>query len=374
MLKFKLGLIILVCAACCSVHAESGTAQNYKAAQNYKIETVISGLDSPWSLAFLPNGELLITELSGTLRRVKGGKLIKQAVAGVPSVYFAGQGGLMDVVADQDFASNQRIYLSFAHGSARSNATRIVSAILRDNKLLDLKVLFTASPKKKTAHHYAGRIAQLRDGSLLMSIGDGSDYREQAQKLDSHLGKVIRILPDGTAPSDNPWSEDANALPEIWSYGHRNMQAIVVAPDGTVYANEHGPKGGDEVNIIKPGLNYGWPVITRGVDYNGASITPYTEYPGMQQPLVDWTPSIAPSGMTYYTGDQFPDWKGDLFAVSLAEKSVRRIDLEQMKVVSDQIVFPEIKQRLRDIRTGPDGALYILTDGKNGKLIRVSSK
>ena len=351
-----------------------GIAKTHAESPSYQIDTLLSGIDSPWSLAFLPNGDMLITELGGKLRRVHDGQLNEHAIEGVPDVYFEGQGGLMDVIIDHDFARNQRLYLSFSYGDSRGNATRLVSAKLEGNRLLDLQVLFTASPLKRTPHHYSGRIVQLQDSSLLLTVGDGFNYREQAQRLDNHLGKIIRILPNGEVPEDNPWVNDPEAQPEIWSMGHRNMQAIVAAPDGTIFNNEHGPQGGDEVNIIQPGLNYGWPVITRGIDYNFASITPFTQYPGMQQPLVDWTPSIAPAGMTYYTGNQFPEWQGDLFAVSLAQKSVRHIDLDQNRVVSEQRIFPELDQRMRDIRTGPDGALYILTDGKEGKLLRISAK
>jgi glucose/arabinose dehydrogenase len=351
-----------------------GTSKTHAESSRYQIDTLLSGIDSPWSLAFLPNGDTLITELGGKLRRVTNGRLNEQPIEGVPEVYFEGQGGLMDVVIDNDFARNQRLYLSFSYGDSSGNATRLVSAKLDGNRLLDLQVLFTASPLKRTPHHYAGRMVQLQDSSILLTVGDGFNYREQAQRLDSHLGKIIRILANGEVPQNNPYLGDPEALPEIWSIGHRNMQAIVAAPDGTIFSHEHGPQGGDEVNIIQPGLNYGWPVITRGIDYNFASITPFTEYPGMQQPLVDWTPSIAPAGMTYYTGGQFPEWQGSLFAVSLAQKSVRRIQLEQNKVVSEQRVFPELDQRMRDIRTGPDGALYILTDGKEGKLLRISAK
>lgn len=361
-------LIALLC--CCALASSTLFAQT----QTYKIETVVEGLDSPWSLAILPGGDLLITELGGTLRKVSNGKLLESSISGVPPVYYAGQGGLMDVVADRNFARNQRIYLSFAHGDKSGNATRMISARLDDMQLQDIEILFTAQPLKKTPHHYSARIAQLKDGSLLMGVGDGFNYREQAQKLDNHLGKVIRITPDGKAPADNPWAEDPQALPEIWSRGHRNMQAILVTPDGTVFANEHGPQGGDEINIIEAGRNYGWPVITYGIDYSGARISPYTEYAGMEQPLVDWTPSIAPAGMTYYTGSQFPQWQNSLFTVSLAEGSVRRTVVEQGKLISDERVFPELTERMRDIRTGPDGALYILTDGANGKLLRISSQ
>ena len=342
-------------------------------AQAYKIETLLQELNSPWSLAFLPNGDQLITELGGTLRLVQNGKLMEHAISGVPQVYYAGQGGLMDVLVDRNFASNRRIYLAFAYGKPKANATRLVSAVLTEDGLQDIKVLFTAKPMKATPHHYGGRMAQLADDSLLLTVGDGFNYREQAQMLDSHLGKIVRITPDGNSPAGNPWVGVRGALPEIWSIGHRNEQAILVTPDGIIYEQEHGPRGGDEVNIIQKGYNYGWPVITRGIDYNGAQITPYTEYPDMQQPFVNWTPSIAPAGMTFYTGEQFPEWQGDLFVVSLAQKSVRRIHLDQGRVISDERVFPELDQRMRDIRTGPDGALYILTDGKEGKLLRITA-
>jgi len=339
----------------------------------YKIDTLVQSLDSPWSLAFLPNGDYLITELGGKLRRVKDGKLLEQAINGVPAVYYAGQGGLFDVVVDREFASNQKIYLSFAFGDANGNATRLISARLLDDSLVDIKVLFTAKPLKQTPHHYGGRVVQLSDGTLLLTVGDGFNYREQAQKLNSHLGKIIRINQDGKAPADNPWANDGNALPQIWSIGHRNEQALVLTPNGIVFENEHGPRGGDEINIIRAASNYGWPVITQGIDYNGASITPYTEYAGMQQPLVSWTPSIAPAGMTYYTGSQFPEWQGDLLVVSLAQKSVRRIDLDGESVKTDERLFPELNQRMRDIRTGPDGSIYILSDGANGQLLRIST-
>ncbi|MEM7360196.1 MAG: PQQ-dependent sugar dehydrogenase [Pseudomonadota bacterium] len=366
----RLSLWAVSALLCCVLIFNKAFAQQ----SNYQIETIVDGLNSPWALAFLPGGDMLITELGGTLRRISDGELVQVPITGVPPVYYAGQGGLMDVVTDAEFNRNQRVYLSFAHGDKSGNATRMISARLVDMQLEDVEILFTAKPLKKTPHHYSARIAQMADGSLLMGVGDGFNYREQAQTLDNHLGKVIRIQRDGQVPSDNPWADDPQALPEIWSRGHRNMQAILVAPDGTVFANEHGPQGGDEVNIITPGLNYGWPVITYGIDYSGARISPYTEYAGMEQPLVDWTPSIAPAGMTYYDGSQFPQWQGSLFTVSLAERSIRRTVVEQGKLVSDEKVFPELNDRMRDIRTGPDGALYVLTDGENGKLIRISSQ
>lgn len=358
---------------CFNVYAKQD-ADSESTLTTAKVETLLSELNSPWSLAFLPDQGMLITELGGQLRQVQNGKLLVTPISGVPEVYYAGQGGLFDVVVDDDFTNNKRIFLSYAHGSRKGNATRLISARLIDNALQDVKVLFTAAPLKTTPHHYGGRVVQLNDGSLLVTVGDGFNYREQAQTLDNHLGKIVHISATGNAPANNPWLDTPAALADIWSRGHRNQQAIVATPDGRVYANEHGPQGGDEINLILPGKNYGWPVITQGIDYNGANITPYKKYAGMEQPMVDWTPSIAPSGMTFYTGSLFPQWQGDLIAVSLKERTVRRIDLEGTQVISDERILPEIKARMRDIRTGPDGALYILTDGEDGKLLRVTPK
>lgn len=354
-----------------SVQSEE-TAPGVKIASSYKIDTLHTGLNRPWSLAFLPDDRMLITELGGQLRLIEQGELLEKPVSGVPEVYFAGQGGLMDVMVDQNFAVNQRLFISYAHGDRRGNATRVMSAKLVNNTLQDQQVIFTASPLKATAHHYGARMAQLPDNTILLAVGDGFNYREEAQKLDNHLGKIVRFNADGSVPTDNPWVNDDKAKPEIWSIGHRNQQALLVSSTGAIYENEHGPQGGDEINQIQPGNNYGWPAITYGIDYNGASITPYTEYPGMQQPIVNWTPSIAPAGMTEYHGALFPEWNGDLFSVALKQKSVRRVRIKDGKQISDTVVFPELGQRMRDIRTGPDGALYILTDGENGTLLRIT--
>jgi glucose/arabinose dehydrogenase len=306
---------------------------------------------------------VLITERDGRLRVIRNGELLSESISGTPDVYFAGQGGLLDVMLDANFVNNQTLYLSYATGDRRANSTQLMSATLDGMTLKNQRILFTASPMKSTAHHYAGRIAQMEDGSVLLAVGDGFDYREQAQTLDNHFGKIIRINQDGSAHKDNPFLNTDKAKADIWSYGHRNMQALTVV-NGVVYENEHGPKGGDEVNIIEPGLNYGWPVITYGIDYNGAQITPFTEYEGMQQPKVNWTPSIAPSSMTYH--------KGHLYVTSLAEKSVRKLSIDGNKITDNGIVFKQLKTRMRDIASAPDGHLYILTDGGNAKLLKLS--
>lgn len=332
-------------------------------ADDVNVSTIVEGLDSPWAIDFLPNNDMLITERKGKLRMVQNGQLIDLPIKGTPEVYFAGQGGLLDVMLDADFATNQKLYLSYATGDRKANSTQLMSATLEGMTLKNQRILFTASPMKSTAHHYAGRIAQMEDGSVLLAVGDGFDYREQAQTLDNHFGKIIRINQDGSAHKDNPFLNTDKAKADIWSYGHRNMQALTVV-NGVVYENEHGPKGGDEVNIIEPGLNYGWPVITYGIDYNGAQITPFTEYEGMQQPKVNWTPSIAPSSMAYH--------KGHLYVTSLAEKSVRKLSIDGNKITDNGIVFKQLKTRMRDIASAPDGHLYILTDGGNAKLLKLS--
>lgn len=329
----------------------------------YTITPVAGGLDHPWSIAFLPGGDMLVTERPGRLRIIRDGKLLPDPVPGVPDVYVKSQAGLFDVVLHPDFANNQTIYLTYASGTTGANATTVARARLEGDALLDVKVIFKAAPSKDTAVHFGGRMVFLADGTFLLTLGDGFDYREEAQNLMSDLGKIVRLNDDGSIPQDNPFASRTDARPEIWTYGHRNVQAIVRdALTGRVYAHEHGPKGGDELNLIEPGKNYGWPVITYGLDYSGARISPYTEREGMEQPLVYWVPSIAPSGMTLYTGGKFPRWQGDLFVAALAGKQVRRVDLDDGRVAGEETLFAELDARIRDVREGPDGALYLLTE------------
>lgn len=337
-----------------------------------RYETLADGLGFPWSLAFLPDGTLLVTEREGRLRRIDRGGRLSDPLDGVPEVYVAGQGGLFDVVADADFERNQTVYLSYAHGDAGANATRVARARLLGDALVDLEVLFTASPWKETPHHYGGRLLQLPDGTLLVTIGDGYNMREHAQRLDSHLGKVIRIDRNGRPPADNPFVATPGALPEIYSFGHRNPQGLVQMPDMSVLLHEHGPRGGDEVNHLEAGENYGWPAISHGIDYTFARVTPYTTLPGMRQPILQWTPSIAPSGMTVYEGGLFPEWTGSVFVTALVERSVRRLVIKAGHVVSDEQLFSDIGERLRGISTGPDGALYLLIDSPSGRVVRVT--
>ena len=342
-------------------------------AKDYRITEIAKDLNHPWSLAFLPNKDMLVTERAGSLRLISNGKLIEQPISGLPEVYVEGQAGLFDILIDPDFNNNQRIFLSYAAGSRSENALTIISAELTAMALHNIKILLRVSPSKDTPHHFGGRMALLADGTLLITSGEGFNYREQAQSLTSLLGKVLRINTDGSIPKDNPFVGRDDARAEIYSYGHRNAQAILLSKTGNIWSNEHGPKGGDELNLIAPGLNYGWPAITYGMDYSGAYVSPYTKAQGMEQPVVYWTPSIAPAGMTEYQGDIFPKWRGNLFVAALAEKSVRRLTLEGDAVVAQETMLTELNQRIRDVRTGPDGYLYLLTDSEQGAVLRLSA-
>lgn len=339
----------------------------------YRAETIADGLAFPWSLAFLPDGHALVTERAGRLRVIADGKLADTPIAGVRRAFVDGQGGMFEVLVDPAFADNQMLYLSFAQGRSRANRTRVVRARLDGMALADVTPIFTAQPAKDTPVHFGGRMAFLADGTIAVGLGDGFDYREKAQRLDSHLGKIVRINSDGSVPQDNPFVGRDSALPEIYSYGHRNVQGIVFdSRSGRLYAHEHGPRGGDELNLIEPGGNYGWPVATFGLDYSGAVISPYSERPGMVSPLHQWTPSIAPAGMVIYRGAMFPEWDGDFIVTALAARCAQRLRLQDGKLVDGEVLFAELGERLRDVRVAPDGALWLLTDAAKGKVLRVS--
>ena len=339
----------------------------------YQTTSVVDGLEFPWSLAFLPDGRMLVTERPGRLRIIANDELVDAPVSGLPPIFSSGQAGLFDVLIDPDFAHNQRIYLSFAHGDKANNQLRVVRAELHAGALQNLAVLFTVMPAKRGNAHFGGRMAWLADGSLVIGTGEGFDYREQAQRLDNHLGKIIRIRSDGKVPEDNPFLSDATACPEIYSLGHRNVQGMVFDADTqTLFAHEHGPRGGDEINIIHGGQNYGWPLISYGVDYTGALITPFTERAGLEQPILYWTPSIAPAGMAMYRGKLFPQWQGSLLVSALAGKRVQRVPIAGGKAGAEETLFAELQQRIRDVRVGPDGAVYLLTDSADGAVLRIT--
>lgn len=349
----------------------SAAAQESTAQSSYKITAVAEGLDHPWNLTFMPDGSMLIVLQPGEIRVLRNGAL-SDPVAGVPDVYFESQGGLFEVLLDPDYTENGYVYLSYAHGTPGENRTRVARARFDGETLTELEVIFEATPTKDTPVHYGGVMTFLPDKTLLIAVGDGFDYREEAQRLDADLGKIVRINRDGSIPEDNPFVNEEGARPEIWSYGHRNQQGLIYdETSGRVYEHEHGPQGGDEINIIEPGKNYGWPVITWGIDYSGARISPFTEYEGMEQPLLHWTPSIAPCGFTIYRGSVFPEWEGDLFVGALAAQQVRRVDMQKGEVAGQEELFADLGKRIRDVATGPDGYLYLVTDGENGSVLRV---
>ena len=336
-------------------------------AQDYQVSTLATGLDKPWSITSIGEGAFLVTEKSGRLVRLDADGNVT-TIEGTPPVYFANQGGLLEVLADTDFANNKLIYLSFAGGDKSANRTTVVKATLSGDALSDVETILEVAPDKEGPAHYGGKLAFLPDGTLLVSVGEGYTYREEAQNLDRELGKLLRIHTDGTAPTDNPFPD---AAPRVFSYGHRNPQGLIY--DGAserILMVEHGPKGGDELNHIVAGRNYGWPAITYGVDYSGAVISPFTEAEGMEQPLTYWVPSIGPSGLAIYRGELFPEWQGHLLLGSLINEEMRRLKLDGTTVVEDEAIFPEIKGRVRDVRVLTDGSIVALTD--EGDVFRVS--
>ena len=338
-----------------------------------QFTTIASGLEHPWSLAFLPDGRMLVTERPGRLRYVTMKGEVSEPIAGVPAVHAVEQGGLLDVVLDPDFSANSTIYLSYAEpGDGDVNGTAVARAKLDGARLTGLQVIFRQLPKVKSNYHFGSRLVFARDGNLFVTLGERYSERDSAQDLGTHLGKIVRITKDGKVPADNPFVGRAGALPEIWSLGHRNVQGATLDPTtGRLWAVEHGPRGGDEINLPEAGHNYGWPVITYGREYSGPAIGEGTAKAGMEQPLYYWVPSIATSGMTFYTSDVYPVWKGSLFVGALAAKLVARLVIGADGKVKAEERFP-IGERVRDIRQGPDGALYLVTDEDAGRLLRLT--
>jgi len=325
----------------------------------YEVTKLASGLDKPWSIASIDQGRFLVTEKTGQLILIDAdGKL--SPVAGTPEVYFANQGGLLEVLPDPLFSQNQTVYLSFAGGDKDANRTTIVRGVLEGSTLQQVSTVLEVSPDKQGPAHYGGKMAFLPDGTLLLSVGEGFKYREKAQDIEWELGKLLRIHTDGSVPADNPFPDKA---PRVYSYGHRNPQGLAYDPaTDRILMLEHGPKGGDELNHIVAGQNYGWPAITYGVDYSGAVISPFTEAEGMEQPLIYWVPSIGPSGLAIYRGGQFPEWEGDLLLGSLINGEMRRLKFEGDAVTLDEAIFPEISGRVRDVRVLSDGSIVTVTD------------
>lgn len=338
----------------------------------HRVVELATGLAHPWSLAFLPDGTALITERNGGVRVLRHSALEPQALAGLPVAHQRVDGGLLGIAVHPRFATHQWIYICLSQGTTEANRSVIVRARFTPARLEDVRVIFEAQPLKKGDSHFGCRLLFMPDGTLLATLGDGYDYRDQAQALDSHLGKIVRLTDTGAVPPDNPFAARRNARPEIYTFGHRNVQGIALRPDAReIWAHEHGARGGDEINVLRAGANYGWPLVTFGIDYSGETISPHTTRTGLTPPKFYWIPSIAPSGMEFYGGNRFPEWTGDLFVGALAARALYRLDIADGQVVGQEILLAELKERIREVKTGPDGLLYILTDAADGKLLRL---
>ncbi|HEY4980629.1 MAG TPA: PQQ-dependent sugar dehydrogenase [Pseudolabrys sp.] len=374
-MRFVLALTVLLAAFAGTAQAADPTFQS--TAGDVTVETLASGLVHPWSLAFLPDGRMLVTERPGRMRIVTRDGKLSPPLAGVPRVFASGQGGLLDLALDRNFAHNRTIYFSYAEPFDGGGRTALARAMLDAGevpRLSDVTVIYRQHGPASSGNHFGGRIVQADDGNLFLTNGEHFTDRDMAQTLDNDLGKIVRIAPDGSAPNDNPFVGKSGARPEIWSYGHRNPQGLAINPaDGKLWEQEHGPMGGDEINIIAPEHNYGWPRISYGVNYDGTPVgTGKSQMAGMDDPLWHWTPSIAPSGMTFYSGDLFKGWKGSLINGALKFQMIVRLELKDGKVVKEERLLQGLHERIRDVRQGPDGALYLLTDNNAGRVLRVA--
>ncbi len=353
-----------------TVAAQTVTSEEHA----FRVVTLAGRLEHPWALAFLPDARMLVTERAGRLRILGGdGNPAGQPLAGVPRVEAAGQGGLLDVALHPKFAENGWIYLSYAARDSSGVGTEVARARLASDRLVDVQVIFTMQPKSGGGRHFGSRLVFDRAGYLFVTLGDRGEP-DRAQRLDDHAGKIVRLHDDGRVPRDNPFVGRSGTRPEIYSLGNRNVQGAAIHPrTGELWTHEHGPQGGDEVNIIRAGVNYGWPVVTYGVNYGiGTRIGEGTSKPGMAQPVHYWVPtSIAPSGMAFYEGERFPRWRGDLFIGALRDRMLVRLRLEGEKVVREERLLEGAVGRIRDVRVGPDGLLYLLTDEANGRLLRL---
>lgn len=361
------GLLTVLAAGAASAQGER---VHRSEAHDFRVTTVVDGLEHPWGVAFLPGGEMLVTERPGRLRLVRDETLEPRPIAGVPEVWARGQGGLLDVALHPDFARNRLVYLSFSKPGPRGATTAVVRARLEEGRLADVREVFEADAWAGRGVHFGSRLAFDREGYLFVTVGDRGTMRN-AQDLSSHAGKILRLHDDGRVPEDNPFVGRAGARPEIWAYGIRSPQGLVVHPiTGELWESEQGPRGGDEINLVRPGRNYGWPTITYGINYDGSIITEETEKEGMEQPLHHWVPSIATSGTAVYHGDAFPEWRGDVFVGGLAGEHLARVSFDGTRRTGVERLLPGIG-RVRDVRVGPDGLLYLLLDQPDAPLLRL---
>jgi aldose sugar dehydrogenase len=367
------GGLILAAVLAIVVLAGAAGAQTIRSGEHsFTVEKIVEGLEHPWSLAFLPDGRMLVTERPGRLRIIHNGRLEPRPVTGLPPIVAFGQGGLLDVALHPDFAGNSLVYLSYAAGGRGGIGTEVARGRLAGDRLEDLQVLFRMEPKSGGGRHFGSRLVFDRKGYLYITLGERGEM-ERAQRPDDHAGSVIRLFDDGRVPPDNPFVGRPGWKPEKFTLGNRNIQGAALHPQtGELWTHEHGPQGGDEINIIRAGVNYGWPVITYGVNYvTGTRIGEGTHKEGMAQPLYHWTPSIAPSGMAFYGGGAFPRWQGDLFVGALAGRMLVRLRLKGETIVSEERLLEGVLGRIRDVREGPDGRLWLLTDESNGALVRL---
>jgi glucose/arabinose dehydrogenase len=338
-----------------------------------RITEVARGLQHPWGLAFLPDGRMLVTERPGRLRVVTREGNLSEPLAGVPEVFARGQGGLLDVTLSPSFAQDRLVYVSFAEPGEGGAGTAVLRGRLGERGLEGTEVIWRQQPKVSGPNHWGSRLVFRPDGTLFVALGDRYAQRDRAQDLTVTIGKIVRINPDGSIPRDNPFVGRDGARPEIWSYGHRNIQSAALDATGQLWTVEHGALGGDELNNPQPGRNYGWPVITYGVDYSGARIGVGTSQPGMEQPVYYWDPVIAPSGALFYTGDAFPDWRGNLLVGSLKPGGLVRLKIDNNRVVGEERYLADLGERIRNVRQGPDGLIYLLTDSPRGRILRLES-
>lgn len=367
-----LSTIVALCQTAAAGPGAALAAETFRSqAGPVAVTTVAEGLEHPWGLAFLPDGRMLVTERAGRLRLVTPDGAVSEPLAGVPDVYARGQGGLLDVALDPAFAENHFIYLSYSEPGDEGAGTAVARARLADDRLEQLQVIFRQVPKLDSGHHFGSRLVFLADGTLIVTLGD-RNRRQHIANLKSHVGKLVRINSDGSIPGDNPFVGRDDVAPEIYSLGHRNVQGATRHPDtGELWTIEHGARGGDEINNPRPGMNYGWPVISYGREYSGDPIGEGTTKPGLEQPVYFWDPSIAPSGATFYTGDKFPAWRGNLFVGALKFQLLVRLTLEGNRVVAEERLLEDLGDRIRDVVQGPDGYLYLLTDESDGRILRI---
>jgi glucose/arabinose dehydrogenase len=370
------GLTLALGIGACQESGAQKTQYTSGSLDSVNVAVYAKGLESPWGLAFLPDGRALVTERPGRLRIVSPTGGISQPIAGVPAVVTGGQGGLLDVAIDPEFVTNQLVYLSYSEAGGAGAGTAVARGKLTNEGLQGVEVIWRQVPKVSGGNHFGSRLVFARDGTLFITTGERFEYRDSAQTLTNTLGKVVRVNRDGTIPSDNPFAKQNGALPEIWSYGHRNMQGATLHPEtGQLWTIEHGAQGGDELNLDLAGKNYGWPVITWGIDYSGAKIGEGTTKAGMEQPNFYWVPSIAPSGLLYYNGDAFPGWNGSFFIGALKWQGLSRLRPgPDGSFTEERFQDKALKRRIRDVRQGPDGAIYLLVDSGDGEILRLSPK